>query len=298
MKDKLKKTNRRFFSLVLAISFLFSLNGFANDDSVTQGGTSNRVWLDSEGKALPFKSGEEIEEFLLTANVVSGEKILSGITQPLKVLLEKDGVRSYAVFRYVDLFQDEWRGERGMVRKNFRDSCYFEIAAYKLSKMLGLDCVPPVVLRKVQGQEGSLQIWVEYTITEKMRQDHKIDPPNQSSWRMQHEAMALFDNLIFNDDRNDGNVLIDPTWRLRWIDHTRAFRAFSQLSNFDEIHQIEEGMWKRLCDLDEEEVKERLHDCLRSTEISTLLKRRDLLVTKIQNLIDERGEEEVLFRFY
>jgi hypothetical protein len=37
--------------------------------------------------------------------------------------------------------------------------------------------------------------------------------------------MRVFDQLIYNTDRNTGNVLYDTGWRLWGIDHTRAFRV-------------------------------------------------------------------------
>jgi hypothetical protein len=35
--------------------------------------------------------------------------------------------------------------------------------------------------------------------------------------------MALFDQLIFNDDRNQGNMLIGKDWKVWLIDHTQDF---------------------------------------------------------------------------
>jgi hypothetical protein len=52
-----------------------------------------------------------------------------------------------------------------------------------------------------------------------------------------------------------------------------------------------------LKNLDEEVVKETLKDLLKSREIKALLKRREKLVNLIQGLIDERGEQGVLFDF-
>ena len=41
-------------------------------------------------------------------------------------------------------------------------------------------------------------------------------------------VVRLFDQLIFNTDRNLGNLLIDKSWRLWMIDHTRAFKTFTE----------------------------------------------------------------------
>ena len=39
--------------------------------------------------------------------------------------------------------------------------------------------------------------------------------------------MRVFDELIANTDRNQGNMLIDKQWKLWLIDHTRGFRTTS-----------------------------------------------------------------------
>jgi hypothetical protein len=260
-------------------------------------GSQERVWLGLDGKALPFKTDEEVKDFLRTAEVVSSETIQRGITKPSKILLKKDGVEMHATFRDVDLFEAEWRGAKGTVRKNFRDSCLFECAAYELSLLLGLDTVPPVIVREINGKQGTLQIWLENAITEQMRKDHEIDPPSPWRWNMQHAVMAIFDNLIFNDDRNQGNIIIDPEWKIWWIDHTRAFRAFNQLSRPEKIEFIEIGLWENLLSLDEDEIEERLKDYIRPTEISTLLERRKGIIDRIEELIKEKGEKKVLFKF-
>ncbi len=60
----------------------------------------------------------------------------------------------------------------------FRDTYLFNIAAYKLGVMLGLDNIPPSVRRKVKGKTGSLRPWVEKTMTDKQRQAQKIVTPD------------------------------------------------------------------------------------------------------------------------
>jgi hypothetical protein len=115
---------------------------------------------------------------------------------------------------------------------------------------------------------------------------------------MQIQLMKVFDNLIFNDDRNVGNILIDAEWRLWWIDHTRAFRTFSQLSDPESIRYCDRNLWNKLQTLDTGEVKTRLKEYLRDNEISALLKRRKVLVEHIEGLIEERGAGQVLFVLY
>ncbi len=118
------------------------------------------VWRGAAGAPLPFTSYEETEEFLRTAEVVGRESIPVGVTGPVKLTLEKDGVRTHAVFRHFKHRYLRARMGDGRLRLNLTDSYAFEPAAYALARMLGMDCVPPAVVRQIRGRRGSLQIWV------------------------------------------------------------------------------------------------------------------------------------------
>ncbi len=50
---------------------------------------AQHVWLDADGKALPFQTDEEITEFMRTANVVNEEPIGVGINQSVRVRSNK-----------------------------------------------------------------------------------------------------------------------------------------------------------------------------------------------------------------
>ena len=257
--------------------------------------SSAGVWLDPEGKPLPFTSDEEVMEFLRTARVIRSEQIPLGITRPLKVVLEKDGVRMHAIFRDVDDDNAIAPLASGAVVRDFRDSYIFELAAYELSRLLGLDNVPPVILREIRGKSGSLQAWVEDAMNETRKIRDNVTPPDQVLWSRQIHIMRVFDNLIYNTDRNRGNILIDRNWKVWLIDHTRAFRREKELRNPEMVIQYDRKLWEKLKALDKKAVRKRLKKLLRPPEIKGLLWRRDKLVQHIQKLIKERGENKVLF---
>ena len=252
------------------------------------------VWRGPEGARLPFRDDEEVLEFLRTARVVSSRSIRTGITQPQKLLLEKVGVRLHAIFRDVDIEETrvQVNGRREMF---FRDSYRFEPAAYELARMLGVGRVPPAVLRKVGATPGSVQIWVEDTITEEKRRETSIQPPDIREWNRQMQMIHLFDALIYNSDRNGGNLLIDAGWRIWMIDHTRAFRLTKDLPDAPGFAQCDRETYRRLQDLDPEAVRRRLRPYLRREEIEALLERRDRLVEYVRSLVEERGDDAVLF---
>ncbi len=256
-------------------------------------------WLGPDGKPLPFQSNVEVEEFLRTAEIISRERIGEGLNNFLKVLLEKDGIRMHAIFRDVHVERSQMPLSDGKISFFFRDDAIFECAAYELAKLLGLDTVPPAVERKIRRQQGTLQAWVENVSTEKAMREKTGVPPsggiNRWRWIMQRQNVYIFDNLIYNEDRNQGNILIEPDWKLWMIDHTRAFRRWKELMNPEQVQFAERSLWEKLQVLDETEVRTKLKDFLKPAEINGLIERKGLLVAHIQKLIDERGEKAVLF---
>jgi hypothetical protein len=253
-------------------------------------------WTDPDGKPLPFRSEVELLEFLRTADVKSQKHIEGGINSPVKMVLEKDGIRADAIFRDVS---EERSPTSGGSRNElyFRDSYIYEPAAYELSLLLGLDNVPPATLRTLRAEKGSVQIWVENAMTEVKRVKDNIGPPDQKRWNMQLQIMNVFDALVFNTDRNRGNILITPDWKLWMIDHTRAFRRNAFLQKPDALNQFERGPYQKLAGLDEALVRQRLGPYLSSFEMEALLTRRKLILERLNRLIAERGEEKVLYTY-
>ncbi len=258
--------------------------------------STTHSWLGPDGRPLPFRSDEDVLEFLERAEVVSAERFGVGINRIYRVLLEKDGTQARAAFRHVKLEKSFHKPKRigHTLRKSFRDDNIFELAAYRLSRLLGLRNVPPTVSRNIDGKNGTLQIWVERAMMEKERQQEKIPPPVARDWINQWQIRVLFDNLIFNDDRNQGNILIDSNWKVWLIDHTRSFRLVRALPSPETIRHCGRDLWDRLRSLDKSTLETRLGGILRKSEIRSLLHRRDLLLAHLQKLIDQKGEAAVL----
>jgi hypothetical protein len=253
-----------------------------------------RDWLGPDGEPSPLRTHDEILEFLSTAEIVDMNDIPEGITRPRKVLLEKDGIQMHAVFRNVDL---KIEGERigGRFWTVFWDQDLHEVAAYRLARMLGMDNVPPAVPRTVGRSRGSLQIWLEGVMTEGSRREDNLQSPYPREWFLQNRLMYVFDNLIWNSDRNLGNMLIDGEWKFWLIDHTRAFQDAGDLRDEAEITHVEREFWERLQALDEADIREQLDDLVDGSSLQSLLIRREKMIELIEELIEERGEEVVIF---
>ena len=128
--------------------------------------------------------------------------------------LSVDGERvGQAVYKPMRGERPLWDFEPGLHRR--------EVAAYRLSAALGLDIVPPTVLRDGPFGEGSLQWFVDA--------DHRQHYFTLYETRPDlHEALsvfAFFDLLANNTDRKSGHVLLDGDDHLWGIDHGLCFAA-------------------------------------------------------------------------
>ena len=249
-------------------------------------------YRDAGGQPLPFRQEEELLDFLRIGRVTVLGKVGEGITGARKVLVQKDGLRVHAIFRDVRVAQLSGSGQNPM---RLRDDCIFECAAYELNRLLGLDLVPPVVERKVLGTLGTLQVWIEGAETEKRRKKRGSPARDKVSLARQGQIILIFDNLIFNDDRNSGNILHGPDGKVWMIDHTRSFRTDEELPYPGGVESCETTLWRRLRSLKLSELRKTLRPYLRPAEVQALIERKRKLVELLQDIIDQKGEEVALF---
>lgn len=251
-------------------------------------------WRAPGGGFLPFATDDEVLAFLRDAEVIERKELSQGINRPLKVRLRRDGVEAHAVFRTVSVKKPRLESH-GRVYIDFRDSYLYECAAYEMNRLLGLEHVPPCVVRDLGGRSGTLQLFVEDAMTEEKRHRTGQEAPVPVAWARQQQTLHLFDALIYNFDRNQGNMLIDPDWKLWFIDHTRSFHRAAEIEDVERIVWCERGLWERLKALDPAEVERRLHGLVEPGRIDPVLKRRDLLVRHLERRIAAVGEGAVLY---
>jgi hypothetical protein len=253
-----------------------------------QQASPQRVFLGPDGQPLPFSNDEEILEFLREAEVVSMKRIPVGVTRPHEVLLERNGVRARAAYRDFDETYQRAQLNDGSFFMNLRDSCIYEAAAYRMARLLGLDNVPPAVPRRHAGKNVTVQLWIENAMGEPERQESGLRPPRQVEFRLQVQTMQLFDDLIGNVDRNQGNLLYDrETWKLWMIDHTRAFQRITDMRNLDKITWCRSDLWERLRTLQRADVDEAIGRLVSRYDIDALFERRDKIVAHIEERISE-----------
>lgn len=247
---------------------------------------SGPLWYGRDGEPLPFASHDEALSFLRRATVVESVEIEGSQNRPLRVVLEKDGVRARAIFRSVyENWQREWI--RGRWHRYLIDR-----AAYVVARLLGFDNIPPTVLGELDGKRGTLQLWLEgmETHAELLERRAEMSP----DWVNQMAAIWVFDNLLFNADRHPGNILIDREGTVWMIDHTQSFQYDERLIDSDQVRRIPRVMWQRLLEISDAEFEEALAESLNNRQLEAFLKRRERLVELIEGLITELGDDRVL----
>ena len=283
----MKRPRIVFFHLLLACLLTF----FCTAPSVAE---ESPRWIGPEGEFLPFVNDEEVVRFLEKAKIVKKRELSSGTTKPWKVLLEKDGVQANAIFRTVDVQRERAKIE-GKTHIEFHDRALYECAAYRLSRLLGIDNVPPCVRRTFDRINGTLQLWVEDAMTERELRDSENRPEAGIETARVRQTLRLFDLLVANIDRNLGNLLTDSNGRLWFIDHTRTFGVATRLEELNRLVWCDQEVWEALKALNKKTLYRELTGLVDGRRILALLERRDKIVEHLEKRIGELGEELVLF---
>jgi hypothetical protein len=294
MKIRQQRFDIQAKPVILMLVVLGLVFAGAPDALPAQVEASSGPWLGPDDQPLPFTSARDLLEFLTTAPVVETKVLSGGINKPVRLTLERGDLRVRAIFRTVDVSRTSNHTAIERQYPSFRDRYIYEVAAYEMSRLLGINNVPPAALYEWQGQQGSIQLWVENATSEAQRIERGEAPADVARWHRQRLDMLVFDNLIFNFDRNHGNQLLDANGKLWFIDHTRAFKRTPSLPSRKDLLVIDSDLWLQLKGLDPDRVRERLSPYLNVVEVKALLKRRQILVRHVDRMIAQRGERQVL----
>ncbi|MFB3902177.1 MAG: hypothetical protein ACE15E_01885 [Acidobacteriota bacterium] len=231
-----------------------------------------------------FLTLAEKEAFLRNAKVIRSQAAKKGITGSVRATLSDGTLTNDASIQRIDFYRSTYNTPAGL-QIGFRDSYKFNIAAYRLAVLLGIDNVPPSVERSYDGTKGAYTWWIEDVVMDEgERLKRKISPPDARCWNEQMHLVRVFDQLIDNIDRNVQNLLITKDWKIWMIDHTRAFRPGTELRKPSELQKCDRKLLDRLRVLTSEQLKAELGDYLTKSEIKGLLARRDLLVRHFEAL--------------
>ncbi|MBN2246253.1 MAG: hypothetical protein JW755_10460 [Candidatus Aminicenantes bacterium] len=238
------------------------------------------------------------EKFLEEAEVISSEQLRGrgAVTEPYVLTLEKDGITQKAL----------WKNPEGRM-KGWLEGWKWEIAAYRIDQLLGLNMIPPTIEKRFKGNRGSCQLWVDTEMSLKDKFEKKIKTPAIKTffWNRAIYLQRFFDNLIANEDRHQQNIRITEDWRMILIDHSRSFRTTSkftkELINKPEgrdskpMKSLPRSIYEKVKSLDFDAIRAAVGEYLTDDEINAVLARRDLIVKVFEDLIAEQGEAEVLY---
>lgn len=258
--------------------------------------------LSSQFRPEEIAQREELEEFLLTAEIIDYKEIGEGVTKPVRLFLKKGDVERSGV----------WKNPRG-IQGGFLEGWQYEIAAYRLDKLLGLNMIPPTVERVFKDQRGSLQLWVEkeYSLLQVMEKNIPLPSsgPEADNWEKRKYISRVFDALIANEDRTQQNTLYTKDWRTILIDHSRSFRSEEKYtkhllfglnplradSRALPFRKLPRQLVENIKALTFDSIKQAVGPYLTDKEIRAVLARKDLILKEIDEMIKVVGEDKVLY---
>ena len=250
----------------------------------------------TETPTRPQLTDAQQEKFLLAAPIVRTKGAPGGATGTTRATLRLDGFEHDAHIQTIDDVKPVVNLRSGL-EFDFRDSYKGNVAAYRLDRLVGLGMVPVTVVRDYERKEAAFTWWLDDVVmTEGQRRAKGAKSPDTESWNRQIYIVRVFDQLIYNFDRNLGNLLIDSAWRIWMIDHTRAFKVLEKINKPTDLGtRCERNLFAAMKRLDRTILATTMKGVMSSGQIDGLLIRRDLIVKHYEDALAQHGEARVLY---
>ena len=250
---------------------------------------------ESAPPAVAALNPAEMEKFLQAGRIIKKKELSKGVTDAYRVTLSDGLVTHDAQVQNVDIEKAFFEVDPKHTEVNFKDSYRYNIAAYRLAVLLGLDNVPMSVERVVEGKPAAVTWWLDGVMDDKDRQTKKVANANPLRAADYYAVMSVFDELIQNRDRNQGNIMWSTDSKMWMIDHTRAFRQGKDLLKAESLNRVERNLFEKLRALDRAAFTRAVGKTLTKGEIEALFARRDRLVKLFDQKIASVGEDKVLY---
>jgi hypothetical protein len=176
-----------------------------------------RTHGDQSGQTPPALGADEALRMLETAEFSAAKLIPWGSNYSFAVALtDANGIEQLAIYK-------PRSGEAPL--HDFRGGTLFrrEVAAYRLSRRLDWNLVPPTVIRHGPHGTGSLQLYVQPA--------SEVDDPHEfwGDLCLENERIVLFDHIANNADRKLSHCLLDAGGQRWGIDHGLTFNEVPKL---------------------------------------------------------------------
>lgn len=248
----------------------------------------------------PNFSEQQKIDFMQHAKVIKSRERCSahkGVTTTWTLTLSDGTVNYDACFQPVDESKAVMQFVDGRTELGFRDSWKFNIAGYRIAKMIGLDYMVPVYTeRKWNGQAGSMSWWVPNVMfdeADRLKKDEH--PPDVDAFNKQMYRVRILTQLFYDTDTNLTNVLITKDWKLWRIDFSRAFRSHKDLLVAKDLVMCDRQVLPKLKALNFDDVSDATKPYLSKDQVKALLARRDKMVEILEKLVAQKGENQVLY---
>ena len=156
--------------------------------------------------------------------------------------------------------------------------------------------MPVTVEREWEGTPGAMTWWIDDVLmNEETRLDERRWPDDMQRYTQQYYRMLVFAELVYDTDRNLGNILYSSDWKLWMIDFSRAFRIWGELQGPQNVPQCARAVFDLMRGLTRTQLAEHTRPYLTSGEVDAVIERRDKLAEHFESLIEQKGEHLVLY---
>ena len=218
-------------------------------------------------------SDHQLERFLERAEI-KDRKHLEKEGVPLMILeLEHKDMKLQALFGYAQESAEEAAADNRKTRRMYQNV----VAAYRLDRLFDLHMVPVTVLRKVDGTNGAIQIWIQSALDLTEIEEYEAEDLLEKMLPEIARARA-FSGLIGLKKRLKFGVNFLPvTHEVKLADNGIAFSEDPDIGDFltEGCGPVGEAFLHSLETLEYNNIKDKLGEFLSKEQIEAILKRRD-----------------------